>query len=392
MITRICLFSICFVCTINAAEAIKEIPEMDEGIGVAQIFDYKMTPNEIEKNQNKIKFIWGATKPWRNIYNSYYIPYDRDPDKTHNEKWYKENHPDVIVYKCNRNEPADEFKYQWGTLTPIDISNKYYREYLYKNIILKVSNLGFDAIALDNISTLNGWGRCGIFRGGAWVQKFSGEEKDPYFHQEINQFLVWVKNKLSELNMKLAINLTYEDRDSEAYINTANIADIIVDETGFSRKCKPIFSGNQWERKFHIQEKLARSKSLIFIDQTCEYPELINKTNVSWSIANYLLLKMPKTYLAIVGEKNDYGGNSPASTFSSLDIGKPKANASKAKNGVAYTRPFTRGMVLLNPSPINGVTIVLNDNNIYHSYANGTRVKNKVYLSPMSSEILILDY
>jgi hypothetical protein len=387
MIIKALLLGNIFLLSANHASGSKKFPEVDQGIGVAQIFDYKMLPGEVENNK-KIKFIWGADKPWRNVFTSYYIPYDRDPDKSRDKKWYEKNHPDLIVYKCNKTEPADGFKYHWGTLTPIDINSVSYRNYIYENIILKANNLGFDAIALDNISTLNGWGRCGVYKNGVWIQKFSGEEKDTKFHQEVNQYLIWIKEKIDPLKMKLAINLTYEDKDSNAYIKTSSIADIIVDETGFSRKCKPIFSDEKWERKFLIQQEIAKDKFLVFIDQTCEKAFQVNHLNVRWSLVNYYLLKTPKTYLTVVGEIGDYGGISMASKFLEFNIGKPKSDAKKV--GVGYIRYFDYGVVIINPSSKYNLEISLKPEFKYYYY-NGDELKNlNITIKKNNSEMLYL--
>jgi len=355
------------------------LKDTKDRIGVAQIFDYKIS--EKERLYYTPDIVWGANKAWVNSFSTYYIPYDRDPDKERNFEWYKKNYPDKVIYKCDMKTPANSFKYDYGYLTPINISDREIVDYIFDREIKKAIDSGYDAIALDNVYSSNKFHRCGIFKNRKWIRLYSDEYNDPIYDKSVLDHITFLREKINKAGLKLAINIAYEDNN--LYKKISRIADIIVDESGFSRKCRPIESGKIWRLRINSLAKNAENKGVVIIDQTCEKESDINGENIQWTIANYLLVRGGSTYLSISGES--YGGKNNLISFQK-NIGLAKESMQPI--GVGYKREYTKGIVIANYSTTDNLYYNLEKSEDYVDYLRNKNTSNPIIIGPLQSIIL----
>ena len=374
----ITIFLKVIVCQNVFAEADK-FSKTEIGLGNAQIFDYNI--NYQKNNGPTPNFVWGATKPWKNSLSTFYIPYDRDPNKYRNIDWYISNKPDWVVYQCDKKTIANSYKYDFGYLTPLDINNNDVRNYYLKNYIIQAKENGYSGIAFDNVSTKNYFHRCGIYKNGKWNIQYSDDPLDQKYSDSVYQYFLWAKNILSKNDLILAMNIEYRSDNIENYLKIVELADIVVDETGFSRNCKPIDYGINLIKRVQTLYKVSHKRPLVIVDQTCKNQNDINNQNVEWTLANYLLIKSDYTYISISGEK--YGSENINYKFD-IPIEKPISNIEKM--GDLYYRKFSNATVYLNPDPAASQTVNIGKNGFD---INGVSLLEKLVLPPITSKIVI---
>ena len=163
----------------------------DSSVGVHEFLTmdiaYKGKAADINEAASRFDFIWGSSlgPAWRNvsteIVTSLYTPYAWGSNIT----WWQINHPDWLLYKCDRVTPA-----YWNGIkadVPFDMSNEDAVRFRYHQI----GGPGYNAIAADMFYLENTAGACGAWRAPTsvrpgestapqWVQLFSGKSSgDP---------------------------------------------------------------------------------------------------------------------------------------------------------------------------------------------------------------------
>lgn len=274
-------------------------------IGRLQVFDSRIPDKRVLAGHRDI--IWGdAHEKIPGIYSTFYMPADRDFDRSHDIEWYRHNHPDEVVYQCDRRTVANEYKYAFGYYTPVDINNPHVRTRLFSQAMERLTATArqYDAIAVDNVSARNDWKRCGISRAGEWTPLYSGALPDPVFARDMARWVGWLGHSAHEKGMCIAVNLYFHGDDEDGYRQIADQSDIVNDEHGFTRHCQPMDRGQAWIRRATLYAEVARKKPFEIIDYACPALKQIDQRVLNWSIANYLLIKGDRTYLAIVPEGN----------------------------------------------------------------------------------------
>src|SRR4051812_26537140 len=92
----------------------KNFPDTTNGIHAFLTFDYYLDATQAAAAAPHNDFVWGArdgnVAAWHkanpNAFVSAYLPFSRDPDDSHSLAWWKQNHPDWILYKCDQKTPA----------------------------------------------------------------------------------------------------------------------------------------------------------------------------------------------------------------------------------------------------------------------------------------------
>jgi hypothetical protein len=358
----------------------KSYPTIVNGIQMAQIFDYNITESDLKMNPPA--FIWGARSPWKGMFTSYYLMLDRDPDISHTVDWYDKNRPDFPVYKCDMKTAVKLFSYDFGSYTTIDIDNEEAREYLFKNYILPALSKGFTTIAFDNVGATNLSEKCMVKSKDKWIRKYSGNISDINNVDIIKNYFNWIKQRINNKNIRIAINLTYDERDVAGYFDIASTADILVDETGFSRSCKPLIN-NLLNRLINL-EKIARDKTLVIIDQICDNYYEINSSTSESSISKFFLVKGNNTYLAITpGEKY---GERFSFNFDYIKIGNPISNIKNIDNKLLI-RNYENGLIIVNTT-MEMVTYYFKDN-IQYKKLNNEVISKNIKIAPGNGLILV---
>jgi hypothetical protein len=316
-------------------------PNVAERIGRAQIFVNHINDRAILIGRRDV--VWGDSgEPIPGIFSMRYLPSDRDSDKGRSLVWYTQVHPEQVVRKCNE-QPAFEFD---DPNVPIDIRNPEVRREVLSGPITTDLSQGAQAIALDNVEAINLWSRCGVLQNGTFHRLYTGEKVDSVFTNDVADWLGWLAARLHEQGVLLAGNHYYHGLDRLGYLRVASKLDMVVDEAGYVRDCKPEFVGDDWLDRISLFRGITKSKPLVIINYLCRDAASVTPEAIDWSLATYLLIKGDYTYLALspqkeIGEFVDYPDLY-------LRIGHASGEFSK-RDGV-YFREFDHALALVNPS------------------------------------------
>ena len=320
-------------------------------IGRAQIFAYGIKDRNDMVGKRDI--IWGdsGTKV-PGIYALHYMTVGRDTVREHDLEWYKANHPDWVVYRDDRTTVANEFKYTFGYYTPVDFANPEVRQYLWDAFVQPYVGAGrYEGICVDNVGATNVWHRAGVFKDGVWNQEYTGQAVDPTYAQGVADWIKWMATRVHEAGMSLTLNLYptchREGLDDEpGFRLIANEADTILDEHGFTRKGKPLVTDKLWLAYVSLWADLARTKGIIVDDKIAEDRSQATPAVINWALANYLMIKGDRTYVAWpmqygAAEMNDF-------PELYLSIGRPLEDFRPVDQ--VYQRRFEKAIAVINPS------------------------------------------
>lgn len=397
------------------SECAKLPAAIPDRIGRVQLFLENVTDKSVLKGKYDIVWSDYFYKPgWQKvagIYSMKYMMAARDPNphaqianhgsagvftERRDLHWYHLNHPDWVMYKCpgapepplcartptgnGPDNPAYSCYFSNSPdYVPLDVSNPEVREFLL------TANLGgppdagpvigypgkgsvpvtfasvlrsglYDAVAVDNLGAENAFGACGIYRGDSFVRKYSGAKIDlRYLADEVN-WMKWLRQRVAAAGLCLAGNDYFDTNDRQGFLQIAETLDIVLEEHGFTRDSGPLETGSAWKTRIETFRYLTdTSKPLIIVDYlTLPSGDPLTHRGaalLSWSIANYLLIKGDRTYLAIATP--DAGGD-PASMVPQLfaNIGRPQE--AMQTDGVLYWRHFEHALAIVNPSPETG--------------------------------------
>jgi hypothetical protein len=323
-------------------------PAVPDRIGRAQIFVHYIKDKHVLVGKRDI--IWGDDDKEKaeGIYSLKYMMTDRDPDRKHDLEWYKANHPDWVSYKNDQTTPANEFRYWFGFNTPVDTTNPAVREYLLgANLKECLSTPRFDGVAVDNVECRNEYLRGGVWANGAWRQMYDGTKKvDPAFARDTATWMEWLAGRAHAAGKSLVANHYPHLDDVAGYRLVASKLDIICDEQGYTRKGLPMAAGQTWVDKMTLFADLASTKPLIIIDQLTKDPAKVTPEIINWALANYLLVKGDRTYVAWPTE--DVYGKLDEYPELYLPIGRPLEVFTR--DGDIYRRRFEKVLALVNPA------------------------------------------
>ena len=309
---------------------------------------------------------------------------------------YNDTNHDWVAYKADGITPANGFYYPKrnyydindklvnGTFwyAPVDISRTDVRDFLWNNTIAPAIKLRkFDGVALDNVTSYNAWGRVGFYKNNSFAPRYTGARIDPAFTKDVADYLTSITQKANKQGLCVAINNTYYSLDVKSFLVAANAVDIDVDETGFTKHvssantvmdetgsnippsrslpCNPtpkFFNvtakkGTNWTDRMLALKTLAQNpnKALVILDKTCIYKPNVTSALIEGPLANYLLIKGPRTYLAISSELLD---TTESSYFDFPElywpIGLPLEDMQT--DGIVYWRHFQNALAVVNPT------------------------------------------
>lgn len=320
-------------------------PIVIERIGRAQIFDHLLKDKSVLTGRRDV--LWAAARAGPavpGVYSISIMTEDRDLTDGHDLAWFSANHPDWIVYGCD-GQATREFNDKYVSL---DIGNPRVRETLFQlGVVNTLARRPYDSIGVDNLDNTNGFRECGVRRGGVLQRVYSGQRMDPAFVDQEADWIRWLAVRVHARGLALTGNLFYGGGDRADYLKIARNLDIVLDESGFERNCRPLQTDAQWLDRITLYRNLARIKPLISMDYVC--PTLVQMTpaTLDWSLANYLLAKGDRSYLALLPEQNGAGVLLEFPELY-LKIGRP-LGVMAARDGV-YFRRFERALALVNPS------------------------------------------
>jgi hypothetical protein len=189
----------------RAPDSLKHQPrwrDSTEGVHSFLVFDYHLASNvtHIEAIAPQYDYVWGAgietVRHWRkgnpDIIVAQYMMWNLAGPHLRNLTWLQANHPEWILYKCDRKtvQTWDHIKVQIDTSQASVVS---WQLGMMAGEHSQLIKAGYNAISIDNYMIANtGKGACGHYaRNGSWVQKYSGEMWDPAWRRDQ---LGWLKS------------------------------------------------------------------------------------------------------------------------------------------------------------------------------------------------------
>jgi len=350
-------------------------------IHLFQVFDGRITRSQAKQDAPLYDLVWGTVKPsaWKegnwHILTSFYAPFDGDFATGHGLVWWKANHPDWVLYRCDEKTPA------WpGGLknVPLDISNPAVVRWQMKTYG-PVMEAGYDGLAADLVGLNNANGGCGVFVDGVWTPRFTGQMNDDAWSQAV---LAWMRYAFGYLHqlprpLTLGINHVPENRpfgDPEE-ADLINHMDFEDDESSFTDYGNGYASNGkvgtiiQWMH--YIQ---SRGKAYIVDDKW--NTGSIDHQQLGWSIATYLLGKYHHSTVYI-DHLPGYGYEYWYPQYDAK-VGSPCDDAVKDPNdnGIYY-RKYTGSYVVVNASINQTFTVTL-------PHATYTSIFGKTIHSPLT--------
>ena len=275
----------------------RSIGDTWNNIHAFQVFDGGISKSKATADAHRYDFVWGTSKPsaWKTgnskILTSWYAPFDGDFTTRHNLTWWKANHPDWVLYKCDKKTPAN-----LGGLTnvPLDISNPAIAQWQMTTYAPTIENGGYDALALDLVGLNNANRGCGVWINGVWVARFTGQIVDDTWTKAV---LAWHQYAYSYLHglsrpILVAVNNVPENRSfGDPEQNTLmNNVDIVDDESSFTNY------GNSYASTAKVILTLQWMKYVQGLGKTWIVDDKWNVQKMSpqqflWGLSTYLLGK-----------------------------------------------------------------------------------------------------
>ncbi|MBV9231112.1 MAG: hypothetical protein JOZ18_17510, partial [Chloroflexi bacterium] len=327
-----------------------------DNIHTFQTFDYNISdPLSLASHYD---FVWGAqlnhVAAFRsgnpNISISFYIPFDRDwgefPDSgtRHDLNYWQTNHPDWVLYQCDRVTPAYTTGYP---NVPLDFTNPAVVSWQVRTYAQPASVNGYDALAVDNIVMSNSFGACGVYKNGQWVQLFSGQQDDPRWRAGVINWLKQMQQALHHLQHPLALvanfyvgNLSFTDPQVQ---QLASYSDGLLDEDGFTRSGNGYLTGSNWVQRVQFMESVQQQNKPYYI---IDLVPSVDQDEVQWSLASYLMGKEHASAL-FISMPGGYGTDHLYEEYAA-QIGSPIGPMYQEQN--VYFRNYNRGLSIVNPS------------------------------------------
>lgn len=318
-----------------------------------QVFDGNINKQQATSHAHRYGFVWGTGQPtaWTagnpNIVTSWYAPFDGDFTTHHDLTWWKANHPDWILYKCDQKTPAG-----LGGLTnvPLDFSNKAVMKWQLATYTPSMEQRGYTAFADDLVGLSNSNGGCGVFIHGVWTQRFTGQKDDETFAQAV---LAWHRYAVKYLHglsrpLQLGVNNVPENRpfgdpDENELLNNV---DFVTDESAFTDYGNGYPSNSRvqliWQWMNYIQ---GLNKAYIVIDKW--NTKALSHQQLEWAIGTYLLGKYHHASV-FIDHLPGYGWEYWYPEYNTK-IGYPCGDMyPDPLNAGVYYRKYSKGFVIVN--------------------------------------------
>jgi len=262
-----------------------------------QVFDGEISKPQATAHAHRYGFVWGSSKPdaWSagnpNIVTSWYAPFDGDFTTRHDLTWWKTNHPDWVLYKCDKKTPAG-----MGGLTnvPLDISNKAVVRWQLNTYAPTMEQQGYDALGEDLVGLNNANAGCGVWISGVWHQRFTGEKVDDAWTQAVLAWQHYAYGYLHGLSRPLMAgvnnvpeNRPFGDPEQQQLLNNV---DFVADESSFTNYGNAYASNAKVELILQWMKYIQDLGKSYIVDDKWNTQKLSNQ-QFDWAIGTYLLGK-----------------------------------------------------------------------------------------------------
>jgi hypothetical protein len=340
------------------------------------------------------------------IYGTYYSA----TQGHHNFEWYLENHPDWILYGCDRASPMLQYSY---SAVILDFTNPEVIDYKFDELVNGTA-VAWDNFLLGNDITLpdgTTGHACGVYdQTGNWIQKFAGigsysEVKDPQWTDGMIAYASAIRQRLHDLpNPKLLIpnaDVKVITGDPIRVANFIAAVDGVLVEGG---QFGPSSLGDErllWLRNIRLAEAMNNAGkafySLEYADWATSKGKTIVKDYIQFTLASYLLAKGHATAIDILPTLNYDDSDGiywPAEFQAATEIGTPCAAMAQiggidgSEEGVFF-REHSGGVSLVNSSRINWYVVDLSTTKSSYKDLYGNAVASLVVVRPISGLVLL---
>jgi hypothetical protein len=328
-----------------------------DGIHYFQTFDSDVT--DVATEASHTVFVWGSEQSipaYRASSNpkivlSYYMPWAYDQDASHDLAYWKNLHPDWILYACDKTTPA---YYSGTTNMPLDVSNPAVVAWQVQTVATPASSNGYDMIAADEFQ-LGGWGGCGVYQNGQWKQLYSAGTGDPKADADAVAWTKAFRDALHALPHPMGLIPNFQlGGTSPTDPNVLGVVagtDGILDECSFTQCSSGHASGQDWLDLVSFAEYVQQQgKAYMAINEVTT----VTDAEVEWALASYLMSKEHASGVFVSGVQQ-YGSDLWRSEYAAV-IGAP-CGAMQSTQG-AYARTFKQGIAIANPGK-SSVTFTL---------------------------------
>jgi hypothetical protein len=312
--------------------------------------------------------------------------------------WYQANHPDWILYDCDRVTPSLQYDYEAVSL---DFTNPAVVDHMVSGML--GSSGRADAISWDNFSLDNwypkpggGYGHyCGVWANGTWVQKFAGTGAydtvtDPQYTDARLEYARQVRDRLHALPAPLLLivnsgmlTLSHDPARQATFINNV---DGILDEGGTVSIDLTTSRGLWLANEQFIEKAQAAGKAYYTINELDHTKSSQNfatdQAILQWALATYLMSKGHSSGIFV-------GYQEATQWFSeyAAPIGTPCGRMTQVGSTQAYIRQHSGGMSIVNIDDAATVSVALPSGSFKDLYGNA--VNSPVSMSPLSGMVLL---
>ncbi len=354
-----------------SATTIVPLPDTTDGIHLALVHESHIN---LSDENGVIDYVWGARVPesGHTSHKDFYFKFDRaggDPHTNgfpvyYSKSWFLKNHPDWLVYLCDKSTLAYEYN---DPNVPLDITNPAVRRFEMETWIKPALDKGYDGIAFDNVNLDNKQsdGRCGVWTTGSngnkhWKYLY-GNVESIHGQAYVRSMIAWAKSMSQAIHAyrsAAVVTMNYSPNNSGNMHGTLSFnnqlnpyTDNMLDEGGFTDGLNHSHYtvDSYWQLEAGFARDLAdHNKGLVMVF-AFNYASLTSAEK-QWALANYLLLKGNHTYMTISSSGDNGGlyGHLNLIPEYGINIGHP-LNVMYQSQGV-YMRDFSNGKTLVNPS------------------------------------------
>jgi hypothetical protein len=234
---------------------------------------------------------------------------------SHTLAWYQANHPDWILYACDRTTPITEYDY--AAVIP-DFTNPAVIDDQWAYLVSIGAGSTLPAVAMDNFAFDNSHANpsgtgythaCGVWQGGVWVQKFLGlgsyaSVEDPPYTDGMIAYAAEMRRRMQASTTKTLLIVNNDPKVVTG--DAARSAALIAAVDGILMEGGPFNAGQLsdprelWLRQIRFIELMQQTPGKAYY--TLEIPDTVGTASqpfLQFALASYYLAKGHATGLNI---------------------------------------------------------------------------------------------
>jgi hypothetical protein len=376
---------------IGAEAAWAALPATDDGIHLALAFDYRVSdPTSLAP---VVDYVWGGSLPSAGgPTTDAYMPFDLEWDSLaggplHTLAWFRANHPDWIVYKCDRTTPAAYPGIDPNVEPPLDFTNPAVRAYQW-SVVDAALKAGYGGVAWDDFTFTNFESRCGVYRDGSWTP-LGYQPQGQGDPKLISDMVAWARDMYTRVHTafpdrRMSINSAVTLSGIDALKQVAPYLDNNFDEGGFTFFGARRLADGEWQQEVDWMEYLNSLGKAHVLDEIfpCPNDAAVSSDDIEWALSNYLLTRDSQSYTYIYGGTGGYGSFVDRPVYHA-PVGHPVSGRFQIDG--LQLRDYSNGLAIVNPSSTSTIAVTLGDG---YSDLSGQSVTS-ITLPPVSGAVLL---